>query len=464
MHRSRGIGAAVSVALYVVSVALGLLMERQANATGLLLHEEASVAFRDGLFLEFRLQHSFIATNFWAQLYFWAASHVDPGSVGVFYGRTAKVFGLALVAPLAFLVAHRRFELGRVSAVAAGLGCALVPGVAAYSWIATESGLETVWGLLAMLIASTRTRFGMVGAGAAAGLAVGTYGPGLAFAAVAAVDITLWWWPRRRSRADGTVAGVAVATGLAFVAFPLLWWTNGPHVVTGGGGEVSTVLAADHLEARVREIFVAGRSYYYWSTAPFLGTTALAVAATAALVILLPWARRWWPLYLLVTIPLGLDAVAGPPAPDGIRRAVPLAAGAMLAVAGVIDLAARRLPRGTARSRALVAAAGVVLVVAGTLPGWIATRDGLRDGARRLDREVGDMPWPSPEIASNVAVLEQVTADLRSGALSLSTLRCRPGLDTNRLFSVMWVLADRNGEPPPVSRDIIRKDYLRSCR
>ena len=87
--------------------------------------EEASVAFKDVVFLRLRLQHCRYDTNLGGHiLYFLAhAVHPDPG---LWYGRETKAVLMALAGPLTYLFA-RRLGLGFVASVFSGLCIFLFP-------------------------------------------------------------------------------------------------------------------------------------------------------------------------------------------------------------------------------------------------------------------------------------------------------------------------------------------------
>lgn len=141
--------------LFAVGIAINIALVQCANAQFWLTGEEASVAFKDVVFLRLRLQHGRYDTNLGGHiLYFLAhAVHPDPG---LWYGRETKAVLMALAGPLTYLFA-RRLGLGFVASTFSGLCIFLFPGFSSFSWIGMEAGLELLFGGLALYLAYGRS-------------------------------------------------------------------------------------------------------------------------------------------------------------------------------------------------------------------------------------------------------------------------------------------------------------------
>jgi hypothetical protein len=353
--------AVIAALLYGGAVALGLVSAAAVNAQQVLSGEETSVSMLDVVSVAGRFQPTKYATNFAGHVYFWAFSHVDP-SVDLFYGRDAKAFAMGLLAPLVYLTARRRLCCGRGPATLSAVVAVLLPGVSAFAWLATENGLEVLWGLAALFLATSR-RATWVLAPVAAGLAVSVYGSGLAWAgAVVAVVVVRLLRSPRRSRDLLRVAASSVA-GAGIVLFPLVWWRGGGVIVVGGAaqGAVSPGAAFSRL---VGELAVRGDSYYYFTSAPALGSLFLAVVLGLSLIVAGVGRPQIWPWLLAAVLTVVVAAVsAGPP---GVRRTVGLPVLCALALGVVVDMVVRRQKVVVLRAALLTA---VAIVVVGPLAG-----------------------------------------------------------------------------------------------
>ena len=137
--------------MFVAGLATNLALAEAANSQSWLTGEEASVAFKDVVFLPLRLQHCRYDTNLGGQWIFDLAFRLqpDPGS-GT--GVQAKAVLMALALPLTFLCG-RRLGLSVPSSVLSGSALALLPGFSSFSWVAIEAGLELLFGGLALYLA-----------------------------------------------------------------------------------------------------------------------------------------------------------------------------------------------------------------------------------------------------------------------------------------------------------------------
>jgi len=96
--------------LFAVGLAINIALVQCANAQFWLTGEEASVAFKDVVFLRLRLQHGRYDTNLGGHILYFLAHVVHPDP-GLWYGRESKAILMALAGPLTYLFA-RRLGLG----------------------------------------------------------------------------------------------------------------------------------------------------------------------------------------------------------------------------------------------------------------------------------------------------------------------------------------------------------------
>jgi hypothetical protein len=433
-------------ALYVLALAVDLASVSAVGQSLVLMGEEMSVSVRDVLFsVEQHAQATVWSTNFGAPVYYWAASHLDP-SYSLFSARRWKAAAMAALAPLAYLVLRRRLRCGRGSALFGGALVVLLPGVAMFGWLATEDGLESVLGTAGLYLATSRRRVALA-APVLAGLAVTTYTAGVAWAAVI-VGAVLWRGARSGWR-TGLAAVAALLVGAGVVLFPLWWWTAGPHRLVAGGGTIAGT-PSHNLANLGRQLAVSGRSYYFFSTLPALGSTAFAAVSAVAVgvAVVTRWrAVRPWVAVAAVTVAVWIPSGNAP----GVRRAVALSIVAALTVAVAVDVLGDFLPRGRGPALAGVAAA-VCLPLAVSLLQW---QDAYRTGASRL---TPDFPLAVPMPAA----LAAYDADLRSGRLTVDdAVRDDDG---TRVLAAVWLLADRSGRGTaglPTPKQIVRASLPR---
>ena len=219
----------VAAVLLVVAALWFQWLVAGASAQGVITGEEASITHRDALALRMGWQPSVWSTNVGGQLFYWIAGHLDP-DYGLLYARPWKAAATALLSPLLYVIARRRLSCGRGTGAVVGVLIAVVPGVAVMSWVAIETPLDVVAGLLALLLVTSRRSWWWTGF-AVAGVAVSFYTAGLASAAA----VCLVGATRVRRWSEAALAAVGSAIGLAVVLGPLWWWDNGGIVVTGGG-------------------------------------------------------------------------------------------------------------------------------------------------------------------------------------------------------------------------------------
>lgn len=450
------LGLLVAAALWFHWLAAG------ASTSGVITGEEASISHRDALSVALRWQPSIWSTNFGSQVFYWAAGHLTP-HYGLLYGRAAKALAMALLPALVYLVARRRLACGRPAALVGGVAVALLPGVSTVAWVATENGLEAVWGVAALLVTTSARRWWPAGL-VLAGVAVSNYTAGLAWAGVVAlvalVRVVGGWRARGPRAVTGPLVGLAV--GLAVVFAPLLWWRNGGIVVTGGGyAGASLADVPTRLAEVVRYAAVDGSSYYYFSSAPLLGgTVAAVVLLLAAVVATAARPAAAWPWATVAPAAVGLYAIAsGAP---GSRRLVALAVVAALLAAVALDVVVAALPRRLTRPAGLGAAAlALIALSVATVPPTLTWRDEVVSGTRALPI---DWPFPVDPGGTQASTFARLDADLRTGRLTAAEVA--DGWGGTRTLAVIYMLAVRTGAPPALAPADVLAAYRASsdCR
>ena len=199
-----------------------------ANSQSWLTGEEASVAFKDVVFLPLRLQHCRYDTNLGGQFIFDLAFRLHP-EPGLWYGRQAKAVLMALAVPLTFLCGptarpEHSGEPARRMCLAASF-----PG---FSSLLVAGHRARAGAVLRRSCAVHRAGARAVGAGRVAGLLLGlgllVYGGGAAFVppVFALVGLQVF---RERPASHGEIPRVvALAVFAAVLAVPLA--VVGQHV------------------------------------------------------------------------------------------------------------------------------------------------------------------------------------------------------------------------------------------
>lgn len=421
------LAAAVFVVALVVNLSAVWAVSRSLVLTG----EEMSVSIRDVLFsVQERTQASVWSTNFGAPVYYWVASLLDP-SYSLFSARRWKAAAMALLPALVFLACRRRLGCTRTSAVAGGLVCALLPGVAMFGWLATENGLDAVLGVAALLVATSGRRW-WPAAPVLGGLAITTYPPGLAWTVVVVAVCALRAWRSPSRLRAGAALGAACVAGVAVVVFPRLWWTAGPQQIGNAGGSFGGD-PIHNLGVLGEQLAVSGRSYYFFADAPALGSpwlAAVVLVAAAVAVVARPGPVAPWLAVAVAT------AVLWAPTGDlpGLRRAVAISVVAALVLAVAGDVARRAWPRPAVAVAVAVAAVLVLAPLAWTAASW------ERAHASGREALVADFPIAAGPMPPTFAGWD---AGLRAGRLTPEQMaRDDDGL---RTLAVVWMLADRGG-------------------
>lgn len=439
----------IVVVLYAVGLAVFLYSVATIDKLQVITGEEATVSFVNVIAIPARFQFTDYSTNFGGHLMFLIWSYLDP-DLDLFYGRRWKAVTMALLGPLVYLTLRRRLGCGRLASATGAVAVLLLPGVYAFSWLATENGLEAVWGTAGLLVATSRRRLWWA-APVLAGVAVSTYGAGLGWAAGICAVVAVRVLRSRRRWADGVRALGAVAAGAVVVVFPRWWWPGGGKIVTGGGS-VDPGNAGVALRALLDEALVRGNSYYYATTQPALGSAALAAVAVAGLAMAL-WRRPVvWPWVVVALATILMYLLSG--GVLGIRRAIALPIVAAIGVGLASDLATGWL---RARRRWLGTLARAVLCLAVVVPlglgyaGWI---EGWSAGRQRLAM---DFAFPVVPGRTMVQTVDLIGDRLSTGRVDADTVvRIWEG---ERTLAMVRLLAERNGRdlhPLPDGADIAR--------
>lgn len=302
---------AICVSLWAASFALLIWFVHAANQQQTLTAEEASSAFVNVAFLEHRLQHHVLSTNFFGYVLFWLGRGIAGGNP-LYYGRVVKALWMSLLPGLVFLYLSRRKAMPWLYAVFGAALTMLVPGVLNLGWLGMDSGMDAVFGLTALLLAGhPQPRVRLLSA-LLLGMAILTYGSGLYFVPAVLYELSknppskVWW------------SGAGMLFCVPTIA-AILWWTNVQTLIVGGG-KPSLAAIGPNLLSLVTELSWRGDSYYFFSNGrPALGSPLLVVAGVAGLWISRRESRD---LILLAATAVVLYAITG--GVIGVRRLIPL--------------------------------------------------------------------------------------------------------------------------------------------
>ena len=417
--------------LYLVAAAVNSLSVDAVSTSQVLTAEEMSVSIRDVLFtVHAHSQATGWSTSFSVPFYYWIGSHLGE-PFDLFTGREWKAVTMALLAPLVYLVLRRRLGCTVTLSAFGGVLVPLLPGVSMYGWLATEAGLESVLGVIALLVATSLRRWWPASLVIAA-VALITYPAGAAWLfACAAVCVA-------RHRRELLTVGekrammVAIAGAVAITILPFFWWTSGPRRILLGGGTLGGN-PSENLTLLFHQLTVSGRSYYYFSDAPAWGSPALAVFIVVCLLAAswARWAVLWpWLLAAFATIVMWLPAGNLP----GVRRAILLSIIAALVVPAALHVLWRARPTSRTSTALGAISALIVLPLVGGMAAW---QHAYATGTTRLEAGFPIAEGPMPPTFSDYE------ARMRSGALTIDQMMREH--DGERTLAVVWMLADRNG-------------------
>jgi len=258
-----------------------------------------------------------MASNFSSHVFYFAASRFFSAP-SLFYGRLAKAIAMAFLAPLICFYAINRLQLSRAASAITALMAVLLPGVVAFSWIATEYTLDLVFGFTALVLFLSPNIIVKVLSGPALGLTALSYGEGLLFIPLMVAEYLLFLWKQPSPRAFsliGTCVGFAAAT----LAIPGIWWRNSPMLFLGGG-RIEFDIIGKNFRQLFQELSIQGGSYYYFSKYPALSCTTIIALCSIGFLLSIRQFNIRWPLYLGFFTALGMYCVSG--GAIGIRRNV----------------------------------------------------------------------------------------------------------------------------------------------
>jgi hypothetical protein len=380
--------------LVVSALLYGIRLVFAANSQGLLTKEEASSTFVDPTFLSLRLQHHVFATNFYTYVLFLWTGDLAPF---LFFGRFVKAAIMASLPALTYLYLKRGFPFSGPRAFAAAVAIGLLPGVICFSWLGVEFGLETPLGFLALWLALFEFPVCIVASFVAAALAGGCYGSGLAFLPA----VLVYQLPRlRKTKLRWAVFAGSAMAGLV-LAFPVFWWTNIQSLWTGGGGHPVAAGAPGRLARLFLELFIRGRSYYFFgNSAAALSGIVVGLAALAGIAVTgFRKASKTWPLLVLSIGVLGMYAVAGNV--SGVRRAIPLVVSLAIFATLLLDMLSSQRPRW--RTIAFYGPILILIAVEGIQYNGI--RNGLATSKLELPHDFEFQIPPGKNMAEEIALL-----------------------------------------------------------
>jgi len=457
-HRwfSSKIDASICFVLYFAALVLFLKVVQSANTPQLLTGEEASVSFVDPVGVEHRWQFMHFSTNFGGHVFFWVASFF-ASELGLFYGRIAKACAMALLAPLLYHTIRTRLGVKQGPAIIGALTGIAFPGVVSFSWVAIEPGLDSVVGLIGLLVATTKRPFWCV-APLFAGVVVSTYGGGVPWAlgiALVAIVRTIASIRQHEYLPIALVAASGMA-GLGIIAFPLLWWGGG--VVVSGGGSFGLSEAPRALGFLLTELTNQGSSYYYFNSNPALGSAPVAAISFVAILWMAVRAPQVWPWLIALATTIALYAVSG--GILGVRRATIIPIVCAMALAFAIDRMARLLTR---RSKF-----GAILLIASTAAALLLplavqiqnNRLALFSGTEPLPQ---DFAFPLEDGRTMQQMLEVLSDRLRQNPAALDEIALT--WEGERTAAIITLLSDRGAiEEVPLSGDVVERMYREGPR
>ncbi|MET0602639.1 MAG: hypothetical protein ABW167_11670 [Baekduia sp.] len=312
-----------------------------------------------------------------------------------------------------------------------GAAAATMPGIAAFSWLAIESGIDVVWGLLAVYLATSRRRWWL--AGPAAGVCVSVYGGGLAWAAGAAAGAAWRVMDSEHRVRDMAVAALATVAATAVVLFPTIWWHN-THAIIRGGGAPSPESYQHNLSVLWQELAHRGDSYYYFTTHAAMLGLPVVIFTLVACVIVAVRRPRVLPWLLVAVLTIGLYAATG--GVLGIRRALALPVLGGLVLGLLVDVV-RTMETGVpyARDASRAAAAGVAGIAIWGLVVDLGIGRDYRSARIPLHQ---DYTFPIDQGSSMPAQLDRIDREVRSGRLSVDDVARR--WEGERTFASLWML------------------------
>lgn len=301
--------------------------------------EEVSASIRDPLFLSLRTQHNCYATNVGAHLLYLFALEWIPGK-GLFWTRFFKSIVLAGGPPLLYVISRQMLLLNTFSSMIVAVSFATLPGYLAWVWLATEFGIDVVFGLAGLYLATKPQLYLRLGSWVFIGASMLIYGGGLTFAFGMVIFMLADFFHRlphqeSKSRFVSRKLGewtVGASLCGSLLALGISLYQNSQRAMRGGGmidfGGGAWSRYGDRLMELVRDLISFHQhSYYFFSTLPALGYPVLSAVAALGLAAFFLSGRlspvRW--LWGAIAIgALGITTVVG--GVPGYRRVVVLAA------------------------------------------------------------------------------------------------------------------------------------------
>ncbi len=283
---------------------------------GTLTGEERSCSIRDAAYFLNRYQFHQYSTNMGAHFLYAVSSFLFPFEP-IFYGRLAKILMMSTAPALVFTYLNRVFKVSAEMSFLFALIYGFLPGVYSFSFIATEYGLTTVFGVLGLIVLSSNIKYAELISGFLFGFACIVYAPAFTFLTVFILYLFLLSkssWPMRLS---------SIAVMVLTMFSPKIWWLNSRVVLFTGGGRLVLDQWYYRLTRLWEELFINPKSYYYFSEQQALSSYILAFLFLMSFIFCLKYFKKYWQILLILFGTIFIHSIAG--GPPGFRRIVPLA-------------------------------------------------------------------------------------------------------------------------------------------
>lgn len=297
--------------LFSISLLANIYLVVCVNQQGILTDEETTISFLNIFLLPYRIQHDHWCSNWGNHVIMWFMQKIF-GDLGLFYGRYAKAFMLALAGPLLFILQTRHMKLRPSIAFGTSLFFCLLPGVVNFAWLALENGVETVLGTSALIFALSADKRQHYLAVFLASFAALTYGAGLTFIPVVFFLIGI----RLRGH-----FGALLILALAVISLPLFWWKNASSILLGSGSISSWAQILGNGKDVFIELFHRGGSYYYFSDFPAFSSLFFLPLVIVGFFLALSQKQYRW---LIVGLGAALGVYIFSGNSIGIRRGIPI--------------------------------------------------------------------------------------------------------------------------------------------
>jgi hypothetical protein len=280
----------ISLSLFLIQFFANLLMVICANSQGTLTGEETSITFRDVFLLPYRIQHNSFASNIGSQFIYWVASHSFP-NLSLFYGRFTKAFLTAFSSPLIYLIQIKKIQIRPKTAYLTSILFIFLPAVLNFNWIATEPGLDGVFGLVALLFATSNSFYYNLLAVTFAGISALNYSTGIIY--IAPIFIIIFLNIKENKKWTYILVFYLLVFSMTLLT-PYLWWKGLPTPFVGGGTLSSFSEAKNNFIQLFIESGLHGGSYYYFSEYPGFSSFILMIFAFLGYLIAHKSRRNSW--------------------------------------------------------------------------------------------------------------------------------------------------------------------------